>query len=100
MKKITSLFLSIIMLFSITAGIDFSAYAAIYTGYCCTGEESTVSYSFDSETGVLKINGKGKMSNSSDSSASISLFDCNVSPTGKSETGSVTLWIYSVSCDL
>ncbi len=59
LKKFMSLFLSLIMLLSITAGLDFSAYAAsnITTGKC----GKNVSYSFNSSTGTLTISGKGEM---------------------------------------
>ena len=58
MKKIISLFLSLTMLLSLTAGLDFSAYAdTLTTGKC--GEN--VTYSFDSKTGTLTISGTGDM---------------------------------------
>ena len=58
MKKIISLFLSLTMLFSLTSGLDFSAYAdTLTTGKC--GEN--VTYSFDSDTGTLTISGTGDM---------------------------------------
>ena len=58
MKKIISLFLSLTMLFSLTAGLDFSAYAdTLTTGKC--GEN--VTYSFDNNTGTLTISGTGDM---------------------------------------
>lgn len=58
MKKFISLFLSIIMLLSITAGLDFSAYAAIpSSGKCGTN----VSYRYDSNSGTLTISGNGDM---------------------------------------
>ena len=59
MKKVISLFLSIMMLLSITAGIDFSAYANTYSGSCGTN----VKYTFDDSTGILEISGTGKMNN-------------------------------------
>ena len=57
MKKIISLFLSLTMLLSLTAGLDFSAYAETIKGEC--GEN--VTYSFDSKTGTLIISGTGDM---------------------------------------
>ena len=58
MKKLISLFLSFVMLFSLTVGLDFSAYAdTLTTGKC--GEN--VTYSFDSSTGTLTISGTGDM---------------------------------------
>ncbi|MGN0522523.1 MAG: fibronectin type III domain-containing protein [Eubacterium sp.] len=61
MKKVFSLFLSIVMLFSITAGLDLSAYAddELVSGSC--GEN--VTYTFDSSDGVLTISGTGDMYN-------------------------------------
>ncbi len=59
MKKVISLFLSIMMLLSIAAGIDFSAYALDSSGSC--GEN--VTYTFDSSTGTLTISGTGAMTN-------------------------------------
>ena len=55
MKKIISLFLSLTMLLSLTAGLDFSAYAA-EAGYC--GENVRYCY-YDS--GTIRIYGTGKM---------------------------------------
>ncbi len=57
MKKIISLFLSIVMLLSITAELDFSAYALSSSGYC----GADVYYTFDSSTGELIISGTGPM---------------------------------------
>ena len=60
MKKIISLFLSLTMLLSLTAGLDFSAYAdTLTTGKC----GDNVTYSFDSDTGTLTISGTGDMYN-------------------------------------
>ena len=60
MKKIISLFLSLTMLLSLTAGLDFSAYAdTLTTGKC----GKNVTYSFDSYTGTLTISGTGDMYN-------------------------------------
>ena len=55
MKKIISLFLSLTMLLSLTAGLDFSAYAA-EAGYC--GENVRYCY-YDS--GTIRIYGTGEM---------------------------------------
>ena len=59
MKRFLSVILSICLLLSITAGLNFSAYAADLpsSGYC--GEN--VTYTFDSETGLLEISGSGDM---------------------------------------
>ena len=57
MKKVISLFLSLAMLLSIVSVVDFSAYADVQTGSC--GEN--VTYSLDTETGVLTISGTGDM---------------------------------------
>lgn len=59
MKKVLSLVLSICMLFSITSGIDFSAFATTYTGKCGTN----ASYSMNTSTGLLKITGSGIVEN-------------------------------------
>ena len=57
MKKVISLFLSLAMLLSIVSVVDFSAFASVKTGKC----GDNVTYSLDTETGVLKISGTGKM---------------------------------------
>lgn len=57
MKKIFSLVLSLAMLLSIVSVVDFSAYADVQTGKC----GNNVTYSFDTETGVLTISGTGDM---------------------------------------
>ena len=57
MKKTISVFLSILMLLSITAGLDFSAFALGSSGSC----GGNVTYTFNSSTGVLTIKGKGNM---------------------------------------
>ena len=57
MKKVLSVILSIFMLLSIGAGLDFSAYALDSSGQC--GENAF--WSFDSETGELTISGTGDM---------------------------------------
>ena len=69
MKKVISLFLSVAMLLSIVSVVDFSAYASVKTGKC----GDNVTYSLDTETGVLTISGTGKMT---DYSYSLSPF-CN-----------------------
>ncbi len=57
MKKVISLFLSLAMLLSIVSVVDFSAFADVQTGSC----GDNVTYSLDTETGVLTISGTGKM---------------------------------------
>ena len=57
MKKIISLFLSIAMLLSIVSVVDFSAFADVKTGKC----GDNVTYSLDTETGLLTISGTGDM---------------------------------------
>ncbi len=59
MKKVLSLILSIIMLFNITAGLDLSAYAGSFSGKC----GNNVSYTLNTDTGVLTITGTGDMNN-------------------------------------
>ncbi len=54
MKKITSLLLSVLMLLSITAGMDLSAYAAT-SGKC----GANVTWSLNTSTGVLTLSGSG-----------------------------------------
>lgn len=63
MKRIISLFLSAVILLTITTGMYYSSYAAVpSSGYCGKGDNFTnVSYTFDSSTGVLTISGTGKM---------------------------------------
>ncbi len=65
-KKLISLLLSLVMLISITAGLDFSAYALASSGSC----GDNVRYSFDFETGLLTISGSGTMYNYDNSSTS------------------------------
>jgi len=65
MKKVISLFLSVAMLLSIVSVVDFSAYASVKTGKC----GDNVTYSLDTETGVLTISGTGKMTDYSYSSS-------------------------------
>ena len=68
MKKFISLFLSLTMLFSLTAGLDFSAYAdTLTTGKCGIN----VTYSFDSDAGTLTISGTGDMYDCSSFDASV-----------------------------
>ena len=57
MKKIISLLLSLAMLLTITSGLNLTAYAAVETGKC----GDNVTYSLDTETGVLTISGTGDM---------------------------------------
>ena len=57
MKKIISLFISLVMLLSITAGLNLTVNAETLTGKC--GEN--VTYSLDTSTGELVISGTGDM---------------------------------------
>ena len=75
MKKIISLFLSLTMLLSLTAGLDFSAYAdTLTTGKC----GKNVTYSFDSNTGTLTISGTGDMYDYSSFDADALVFYNNI----------------------
>lgn len=65
MKKIISLFLSLVMLFSLTVGLDLTVYANVVTGKC----GDNVTYSLDTSTGVLTISGTGNMYNYSNPDA-------------------------------
>ena len=58
MKKILSLILSLVMLLSVTAGLNLTAKAETANSGKC-GEN--VTYSLDSSTGELTISGTGKM---------------------------------------
>ncbi|MBE6742281.1 MAG: fibronectin type III domain-containing protein [Ruminococcaceae bacterium] len=60
-KRILSIFLSLAMILSITAGLDFSVYAATLSSYGSCGDN--VTYTFDSSTGLLIISGSGAMTN-------------------------------------
>lgn len=54
MKKIVSMLLSVVMLCSVTAGLNLTAYAAE------TGDWSdTIKYSYDENTGKLTLSGQG-----------------------------------------
>ena len=64
MKKILSLLLSLAMLLTITSGLNLTAYAAVKTGKC----GDNVTYLLDTSTGVLTINGTGKMTDYSTNS--------------------------------
>lgn len=57
--KLLSGFMSVIMLLSITAGLNFTAYAASYSGKC----GNDIVWSLDTETGELELNGTGPMYN-------------------------------------
>lgn len=57
MRKPLSLFLSLVMLLSVTAGIDLSAFAETVSGKC----GSNASWTFDTETGEVVISGTGPM---------------------------------------
>ncbi|MCD7797699.1 MAG: hypothetical protein LUG95_09015 [Clostridiales bacterium] len=57
MKKVISILLSVIMLLTVTAGLDLTAYAKTYSGTC--GENIT--WSFNTSTGALTLTGTGDM---------------------------------------
>lgn len=56
-KRILSLILSLAMLFSLTAGLDLSAYAQTYSGTC----GDNVKWTLDTDTRTLTISGSGRM---------------------------------------
>ena len=59
-KQALSIILSLAMLLSLTAGLDFSAYAATPSSGSCG---VNVYYNFNSTTGLLTIKGSGEMKN-------------------------------------
>jgi hypothetical protein len=61
MKKAIAIILSICMLLSVSAGLNFSAYALVNNGFLC--EDESISYSFNSSTGQLVISGSGDIKN-------------------------------------
>ena len=65
MKKVISLLMSFVMLLSITAGVDLSAYAADATSGKC-GDSAY--WNYDEDTKTLTISGSGRMNNYSNSS--------------------------------
>ncbi|GEM_PF-7030073 len=61
MKKVISVLLSFIMIIS-TLSFTIVAHAESLTDTCGDGTEgNTVGYTFDTETGLLTVSGKGKM---------------------------------------
>ncbi len=65
MKKIISVLLSAVMLLSVTAGLDLTAFASTYSGTC--GDD--VTWSLDTETGELVLSGSGAMTDYTSSSS-------------------------------
>ncbi|MGN1123265.1 MAG: leucine-rich repeat domain-containing protein [Eubacterium sp.] len=63
-KKVLSILISVSILASVFTGIDFSAYAQTLTGSC--GEN--VTYTLDTDSGLLTISGTGPMTNYSSAS--------------------------------
>ena len=59
MKKLLSLFMSLVMLLTVTAGLNLTAYAETYSGSC----GQNVTYTLNTTTGVLAISGTGTMAN-------------------------------------
>ena len=57
MKRFLSMFMSIVMLLSITAGMNITANAEVFSGYC--GDNLT--YNLDTDSGVLTISVTGEM---------------------------------------
>ncbi|MCD7796747.1 MAG: leucine-rich repeat domain-containing protein [Clostridiales bacterium] len=64
-KKFLSLFLSLAILCTITAGLDLTAFADTYSGTC----GDSVTWSFDTDTGELTISGSGNMKDYGSSSS-------------------------------
>ena len=64
MKKVISLLMSFVMLLSVTAGVDLSAYAADATSGKC-GDSAY--WNYDKDTKTLTISGTGMMDNYFDS---------------------------------
>ncbi len=58
MKKFISLFMSLVMLCSITAGLELTSYASTSTSGSCG---TNAKYTYNSSTGELKISGSGTM---------------------------------------
>ena len=68
MKKFISLFLSIIILISAVFTVNLTSFATTYTDNCGDGSTgNTVAYTYDTETGICTISGKGAIKNCSDS---------------------------------
>ena len=65
MKKVISLLMSFVMLLSVTAGVNLSAYAADATSGKC-GDSAY--WNYDEDTKTLTISGSGRMNNYSNSS--------------------------------
>lgn len=63
MKRVISLLLSIVMLLSITAGMEFNAYGLANSGSC----GNNVTWTFDSSSGTLIIRGTGEMNSYNES---------------------------------
>ncbi len=59
-KRAISLFVSLLIIINISVGIEFSAYATIYTG---NYPKDNATYSIDSETGVMIVSGEGNINN-------------------------------------
>ncbi len=65
MKKVISMLLSAAILLTATVGLDLTAYATEYSGTC----GGNVTWSLDTDTGVLTISGSGEMTDYSTGSS-------------------------------
>lgn len=62
MKKVMSMVLSIIMIMSVISATVLTANAQVISGNC-GADDTNVTFTLDTNTGILKISGKGEMKN-------------------------------------